>query len=462
MFSMFSERGQSLKVVKGFKYGRPYFQKKSQTYRWRCTFRDCNAFILTNMTQECLLEESKHGHTHNPDSHLARHYVSNSVKRKAANNQSTQPIRLVRKEIQVAPAPIRSELDLSDLKRIRNVVYAEKQRQYPKLPKSIDEVHTILSEMNLKTADGENLLMVNDSQLNIVIFSTKKNLKFLSEVKKIFIDGTFDKSLKFFKQLFTIHGVKKRNYVPAAFCLLKNKEKTSYQAAFEHLIKKCKEENLLFYPSSVVSDFEPAIIWAIEITWPCVIIILCRFHLTQNWYKKIQQLGLSTLYEDKDSEVGWWLRWCFGLPLLDASEVAIAFTEDLMNAGVENASFAKFVDYLCETYVDEVSATYPPTLWASQEIVDRTTNICEAFHHHYNKLFNSSHPHVFAFTEVLSELQEEINIRIRSANKVPTKYYDCNYINSKALVCFHQEEYKKGKLSRQEYVKNVSTYYKHM
>ncbi|KAF0760114.1 Uncharacterized protein FWK35_00017509 [Aphis craccivora] len=37
---------------------------------------------------------------------------------------------------------------------------------------------------------------------------------------------------------------------------------------------------------------------AILFVWPSTNIIGCRLHLTQAWYRKIQELGLSTEYKE--------------------------------------------------------------------------------------------------------------------------------------------------------------------
>jgi len=58
----------------------------------------------------------------------------------------------------------------------------------------------------------------------------------------------------------------------------------------------------------------------------------CRFHLTQSWWKHIQQLGLKPDYIDPNSEIGKWLHYLiFGLSLLPSSEVDDCFVEDLMS-----------------------------------------------------------------------------------------------------------------------------------
>ena len=105
------------------------------------------------------------------------------------------------------------------------------------------------------------------------------------------MDGTFTYCTKYFHQLLSIHGIKNGCYVPLIFCLLPNKEKKSYKLAFEHIVQKCLEIGLIFYPRKIVVDFELTIHLAIKEQWDVVEIIGCRFHLKQAWWRKIQNLG---------------------------------------------------------------------------------------------------------------------------------------------------------------------------
>jgi hypothetical protein len=55
--------------------------------------------------------------------------------------------------------------------------------------------------------------------------------------------------------------------------------------------------------------------------FPTTEIQCCRFHLGQSWWRKVQKLGLSKEYKEKDCDIGKWLASFFGLPFLDASDI---------------------------------------------------------------------------------------------------------------------------------------------
>jgi len=51
-------------------------------------------------------------------------------------------------------------------------------------------------------------------------------------------------------------------------------------------------------------------------------IICCVFHLAQTWLKKIQQNPvLHKHYMNNNSEIGDWLKFFFGLPLLPSDQI---------------------------------------------------------------------------------------------------------------------------------------------
>ena len=65
--------------------------------------------------------------------------------------------------------------------------------------------------------------------------------------------------------------------------------------------------------SALHIDVEEAAIDVTTSTWPDVIIKGCYFHLSQAWWRKIQNVGLANEYKDLESVIGKWLKVFFGL-----------------------------------------------------------------------------------------------------------------------------------------------------
>jgi hypothetical protein len=74
-------------------------------------------------------------------------------------------------------------------------------------------------------------------------------------------------------------------------------------------------------------------------------------------------LGLTADYKDKQSEIGKWLRYTFGLLYLNLSEVGDCFAFDLYDLIPSDSRVEKFADYLVNTYIDN-NSEFPPQIWA--------------------------------------------------------------------------------------------------
>jgi hypothetical protein len=113
---------------------------------------------------------------------------------------------------------------------------------------------------------------------------------------------------------------------------------------------------------------------------------------------KVQKLGLSKEYKEKDCDIGKWLASFFGLPFLDASDIEDCFVEDLMSDMPADPRCSLFADYILKNYIAS-NSKFTPNLWAQLPSLDskRTTNAAESFHAHYNKQFYAAHPTIFRF-----------------------------------------------------------------
>jgi len=115
-------------------------------------------------------------------------------------------------------------LTTTDINRIRKNIHYARSSIIPKFSTNLEELHLALTNLGeIKTNKDEIFLLINNTEKNIVAFSTTTNLKFLSECKTLYIDGTFKSCPKLFYQLFIIHGAKNTSYTPLVFFLLTGK-----------------------------------------------------------------------------------------------------------------------------------------------------------------------------------------------------------------------------------------------
>ena len=95
----------------------------------------------------------------------------------------------------------------------------------------------IIPELYTKTAADKPFLLhdSNDGENRFLMFSTKKNLKFLRSCSIWQADGTFKCVPAIFKQLYTVHGISGNKTVPSVYFLLTNKNKKTYKKALQVL-----------------------------------------------------------------------------------------------------------------------------------------------------------------------------------------------------------------------------------
>ena len=84
------------------------------------------------------------------DRKLERQELRINAKRKATKDPTARPSKLINKEL----TSIDENFLHQDLKNVSNVIYRERRKRHPTLPKSREALHTTISNMtivNLKT-----------------------------------------------------------------------------------------------------------------------------------------------------------------------------------------------------------------------------------------------------------------------------------------------------------------------
>ncbi|KAF6215693.1 hypothetical protein GE061_000024 [Apolygus lucorum] len=271
-----------------------------------------------------------------------------------------------------------ANVDFKDVLNLRRVAYSAKRRKLgSRIPQSRQEVLTALRLMNTKTSKGEEMLLHVDETYEFVVFSSPTNLLCLSNSPAIFMDGTFDYAPKHFTQLYTLHGYNDAGlFIPLVFCLLPDKKESTYEKLFHAVTEKSSDIGFQLQPPNCVADFEKAVHNAAKKVWPTTNVRGCKFHLAQAWFRKIQNLGLVTEYKDEDSEIGDWLRWSFGLPMVNPAEASEAFCDWIINAPSDKAH--RYGQYIHDTYIGDASS-YPPEMWASRAFEEEFKNEGRSF-----------------------------------------------------------------------------------
>lgn len=272
-----SSRGGDTLIFENHSFSKDSELKSGEIY-WRCIKRNlkCSAKMYT-IGCDLTVTRSDAVHNHEADKRsIERKLVTNMAKRKAEEDISEKPSKIIGN---VLSSNLPEELTISDVNTIARNIYNCRRKVLPApLPKNIDEVHQIVEEYLPKTSKGESFLFINSPAHSIIVFSCDTNIRLLSKMDTLYMDGTFSYCTKYFYQFLTIHGIQNGHYIPLLYCLLPNKTTSTYANLFSSIKSKLSQMGMSLEPFQVFIDFEKAIHSALLIIWPNVKINGCRFH----------------------------------------------------------------------------------------------------------------------------------------------------------------------------------------
>jgi hypothetical protein len=206
-------------------------------------------------------------------------------------------------------------------------------------------------------------------------------------------DGTFKISPHLFAQNYLIHGWLNNEMWPCVTVLMPDRQKKTYKK----MIKELKQATTVkLQPKKILSDFEAGAMNAFAEEFPGVTIKGCNFHMAQCVWRKIQQLGLATAYQN-DSELRKWLELFKGLSFVPLTLLDSAFSLIISKKPFfdQNEKIDLFINYYRTTWLNESSIFPPNILNHFDTIGPRTKNHVEGF----NFKLNTTH---FATTPTYS------------------------------------------------------------
>nr|CAI5849718.1 unnamed protein product [Callosobruchus analis] len=123
---------------------------KSGERRWICLNQKCKSFILSlgemeNVTVTKHITE--HCHEANLEK-LNRQIVTSSCKRKATEDLSEKPAKIIRRVLQ---DNLPSTITTCDVAYVRRNMYNARRKMQPALPKNVEETFDILEDTNIET-----------------------------------------------------------------------------------------------------------------------------------------------------------------------------------------------------------------------------------------------------------------------------------------------------------------------
>lgn len=406
---------------------------KTGNKSWRCSNKKCSAIIETDKSASTLVHFSgTHVHEEMDLKKIQRDNIREECKKEGIKNKFNRPNNIISSSLMENDT---EELDGDDLNGFRQAIYRARKSLLPADPKSWPEALEQLQGMEIVTNRQEKFCFVEDG---LVILTTEKNLNFLIHNSETILgDGTFYVSPLHSKQLYTIHSFIDGSYYQLIFCFLPNKKTETYIKMFTAIRRLTKGR---LNPNTLILDFEKPAHNAATSVFPNIIIRCCRFHLGQNWFKKIVDLGLKDEYLDMNSEIGSWLKLFFGLTFVESELTEEAFLQIMSIAPIDKRCEA-FSDYILEFYILP-DAMFPPYLWAeAPSLSPRTTNGAESYHRHIKKDFVSPKPSVHLAIDNLRRFQSMTYLKLNKPGRkrISTAQETTKLIIEKYLVMKNDE-----------------------
>lgn len=168
------------------------------------------------------------------------------------------------------------------------------------------------------------------------------------------MDGTFKSSSNQFKQIYTIHAdlgstATETNVAAVAFALLPNKKKETYVRMLQMILREVPD----WKPETINIDFEASAVAALRDVFPDAKIQGCYFHFTQCLWRKVQDVGLVTLYSENE-EIRKHIRMCAALAFLKPEDIDEGWII-IQETAPRDAKLAEFFDYFIEQWMENQS-----------------------------------------------------------------------------------------------------------
>jgi hypothetical protein len=164
--------------------------------------------------------------------------------------------------------------------------YRQKEGQAPPNPRNLLDFVIDANSPYAQTKSGDVFLQFDSgaSDNRVLIFTTHKNLRAMSNCDHWYADDTFKVVPPLFNQLYTINGFAQNNVLPSIYILMPNRREETYDRVFTAI--KNLRPNL--NPVSIMTDSELAAINAFKSNFPNTNARGCFFHFSQCLWRKIQ------------------------------------------------------------------------------------------------------------------------------------------------------------------------------
>ncbi|XP_064483521.1 uncharacterized protein LOC135396466 isoform X1 [Ornithodoros turicata] len=400
-----TQKGGIALHCEGYKYIK---QRRNTTYTtWRCCrYKEggCQATAHTRDTPDSITVSGEHNHF--PDKAPVMEDTLRERLRQRARNQPHIPApelytqEIVALDQQGVDADVLEALPSFDT--MKGIMYRQRRLNHRSAPRTAAGI--VLTEHYERTVHGKRFVLYKE-MLNgevAMCFATQKHIKLLSRAQEVFVECTSFACPALFTQVVTFSIQVSSAHVIVAYFFLKGRSYQTYQTAFALFVEMAQQMGYEF--SSLVyvrSDFEQALIQALEAVFHPAQHRGCHFHFGQCIWRQVQHLGLTQLYRE-DRHFCSFIRNCVSLAFLpaepDEGEVRTAW-QMLKEKVPQVDSVQQFLVYFEQTWM---GGTYPIRSWNQYgNRGPRTNNFLDSCHRKIKKVLGKAHTNIYTCLEAL-------------------------------------------------------------
>ena len=278
----------------------------------------------------------------------------------AVRNDPSKPLKRIFNETILH---VDAEEDIPEYHNIRSKLSRFRASLLPPIPENVDDV--MLDGEWVNTWEGTQFLSHQDNDWGILVFATRQNYKNLRKCREIYIDGTFKTCPAPYMQFVTIHGNYHGRVLPFVMALLTGKMVGQYRELLSHVKNRVRQiTGHRLRPERVISDFELAILLAVQAELRFSQVCGCYFHFCKSLWRRVQELGLAGTYA-RQRHLRRFIRKIMALGYLPLALVrhnfrALTNTNATTRLMQRYPALRDFIVYVRQNYLD---GNYPPTMW---------------------------------------------------------------------------------------------------
>lgn len=387
-----------------------------------------------------------------------RHRLQDVAARSLDNTQ-----RVLMQELSQVPRDVRRAV--GEQRGVEQMMRRKRRANRPPAPGDLDfNIHQ--NPGFTRTVDGGDFVLGDSGRTLLdrrwILFGSEDTLVFLGQsCIRWYVDATFKRAPRHFKQLLTIRGENAdKETVTCAYACLTHKDRAMYDEVLTSLVTNMTFIGCLDSQRRVeiMTDFETALRDALMLALGADEddFSYCFFHLRKSSLRRIAKLGLKGRYKNSRSTRRFLSKFD-ALAFLPPQHVEEAFELLKAKASPGDRKLQAFIQYKERSYIGQrrwrrVPGTnirlpagrktpkYPITTWNQHNSTMRgrgtTNNICEGWNSKLNRMIRA-HPSIFELVDLLRKdnmLEEDHIARIRSRNYLPRRRENKNQMRRDRLI----------------------------